>query len=56
MTLACGLATLDLFDGPLARALPGPRQGTLRVPAGPGLGVELAPGSLGEALLGEVGH
>ena len=56
VTLACGLATLDLFDGPLARALPGPRQGTLRVPAGPGLGVELAPGSLGEALLGEVGH
>jgi len=39
VTLACGLATLSMFDSPLARALPPPRAGTLKVPAGPGLGV-----------------
>ena len=38
--LACGLATLELFDSPIARALPAPRNGTLKVPPGPGLGVE----------------
>ncbi len=38
--LACGLATLGLFDSPLARALPAPVNGTLKVPAGPGLGVD----------------
>jgi L-alanine-DL-glutamate epimerase-like enolase superfamily enzyme len=41
LTLACGLATLELFDSPLARALPGPRAGTLKVPTGPGLGVSI---------------
>ena len=41
LQLACGLATLELFDSPLARALPAPRNGTLKVPAGPGLGVEV---------------
>src|ERR671915_56328 len=41
LTLACGLATLELFDSPLARALPAPRAGTLKVPAGPGLGVSI---------------
>jgi len=41
LTLACGLATLPLFDSPLARALPGPRAGTLKVPTGPGLGVSI---------------
>jgi o-succinylbenzoate synthase len=41
LTLACGLATLGLFDSPLARALPGPRAGTLSVPSGPGLGVSV---------------
>ena len=45
LTLACGLATLELFDSPLARALPAPRAGTLKVPAGPGLGVEAEPRS-----------
>jgi o-succinylbenzoate synthase len=38
--LACGLATLGLFDSPLARALPAPVNGTLKVPGGPGLGVD----------------
>ena len=41
LTLACGLATLSLFDSPLARALPAPRAGTLSVPTGPGLGVSI---------------
>ena len=41
ITLACGLATLSLFDSPLARALPAPRAGTLSVPPGPGLGVSI---------------
>jgi L-Ala-D/L-Glu epimerase len=41
LTLACGLATLPLFDSPLARALPAPRAGTLKVPTGPGLGVSI---------------
>ena len=41
LTLACGLATLELFDSPLARALPPPRAGTLAVPTGPGLGVSI---------------
>jgi L-Ala-D/L-Glu epimerase len=39
VSLACGLATLDLFDARIASALEAPRRGTLRVPAGPGLGV-----------------
>jgi L-Ala-D/L-Glu epimerase len=41
LTLACGLATLELFDSPLARAVPPPRAGTLSVPAGPGLGISI---------------
>ena len=41
LSLACGLATLGLFDAEVARALPAPRRGTLRVPPGPGLGVEI---------------
>jgi o-succinylbenzoate synthase len=41
LTLACGLATLPLFDSPLGRALPPPRAGTLSVPPGPGLGVSI---------------
>jgi L-Ala-D/L-Glu epimerase len=40
LPLACGLATLGLFDSPLARALPAPVNGTLKVPSGPGLGVD----------------
>jgi o-succinylbenzoate synthase len=41
LQLACGLATLELFDSPLARLLAAPRNGTLKVPSGPGLGVEV---------------
>ena len=52
LTLACGLATLDLFDSPLARVLPAPRAGTLAVPTGPGLGVEVASDELAAVTLG----
>jgi hypothetical protein len=41
VTLACGLATLELFEPPLSKALPAPRAGTLKVPTGPGLGVSI---------------
>jgi o-succinylbenzoate synthase len=41
VTLACGLATLELFEPPLSKALPAPRAGTLKVPTGPGLGVRV---------------
>jgi o-succinylbenzoate synthase len=51
--LACGLATLELFDSPLAELLPGPRGGLMPVPQGPGLGVEADEGLLSEALAEE---
>jgi len=49
--LPCGLATLELFDGPLARALPAPRGGVLAVPQGPGFGVEIEPEALDAAVV-----
>jgi o-succinylbenzoate synthase len=52
--LACGLATLDLFDARIARALPAPHRGTLKVPTGPGLGVALEPGALEEVVVEEL--
>jgi O-succinylbenzoate synthase len=42
LTLACGLATLDVFDSPIARALPAPQRGLMHVPVGPGLGVDVS--------------
>jgi o-succinylbenzoate synthase len=48
LSLACGLATLELFDARIARALPAPRRGTLAVPAGPGLGVQVDQAALDE--------
>jgi o-succinylbenzoate synthase len=54
VTAPCGLATLELFDAELARALPAPVGGLLQVPAGPGLGVELAPSALAEVLVEEL--
>lgn len=41
ITLACGLATLDLFDSPLSTALSKPSHGLMHVPAGPGLGIDI---------------
>jgi o-succinylbenzoate synthase len=55
LTLACGLATLDLFDSPVAAALPRPRGGTLKVPAGPGLGVSIAESDLAAVTVGALG-
>jgi L-Ala-D/L-Glu epimerase len=54
LSLACGLATLELFDAELARAIPPPRGGLLAVPPGPGLGVEPTGSALGEVLVEEV--
>ena len=54
VTLACGLATLQLFDAPLAGALALPRHGTLAVPAGPGLGVTPDPGALEDVVVAEL--
>ena len=51
VSLACGLATLELFEGPLGRALPAPDAGLMRVPEGPGLGVRLEPEALAEAVV-----
>jgi o-succinylbenzoate synthase len=51
--LACGLATLELFDSPLAELLPAPRGGLQPVPSGPGLGVEADEDLLSEALVEE---
>jgi L-Ala-D/L-Glu epimerase len=48
LSLSCGLATLNLFDARLARAIPAPRRGTLAVPGGPGLGVEVDQAALDE--------
>ena len=38
---ACGLATLPLLAGDIARGCPAPEAGALPPPDGPGLGVEL---------------
>ena len=54
MTLACGLATLELFDASLARALPAPVAGLMAVPEGPGLGVAVDESALSEVLVEEL--
>jgi L-Ala-D/L-Glu epimerase len=54
LSLACGLATLELFDAALARVLPGPLRGLLAVPQGPGLGVSVADDVLAEVLVEEL--
>jgi O-succinylbenzoate synthase len=54
VSLACGLATLELFDAAIARALPPPRSGTMRVPEGPGLGVRVSDSDLAEVLVEEL--
>jgi len=55
LRLACGLATLDLFDARIAAALPSPRRGTLKVPAGPGLGVTVDEEALAEVTVEVLG-
>ena len=54
VSLACGLATLELFDATLASALPAPRHGLLQVPQGPGLGVAIDDYALAEVLVEEL--
>ncbi|HEX8074098.1 MAG TPA: enolase C-terminal domain-like protein [Thermoleophilaceae bacterium] len=54
LSLACGLATLELFDAALARALPRPRAGLMAVPQGPGLGVSVDDAALAEVLVEEL--
>ena len=54
LSLACGLATLELFDASLARALPPPVQGLMAVPQGPGLGVAVDDGAIAEVLVEEI--
>ena len=56
MPLACGLATLDLFDAPDRQArCPPPANGLMAVPQGPGLGVEVSDDALAEVLVEEIG-
>jgi o-succinylbenzoate synthase len=52
--MACGLATLELFDASLARALPPPHDGLLDVPEGPGLGVAVDERAVAEVLVEEL--
>jgi o-succinylbenzoate synthase len=54
ISLACGLATLELFDAELAGALPRPRGGLQLVPQGPGLGVSVDDAALAEVLVEEI--
>ena len=54
LSLACGLATLELFDAALAEAIPPPADGLLRVPQGPGLGVVVDDAALAEVLVEEL--
>jgi L-alanine-DL-glutamate epimerase-like enolase superfamily enzyme len=51
LTLACGLATLDVFDSPIAKALPRPERGLMHVPEGPGLGVDVPEEALDAVLV-----
>ena len=53
--LACGLATLELFDATLALALPPPADGLLVVPQGPGLGLAIDDDAIREVLVEELG-
>jgi o-succinylbenzoate synthase len=54
ISLHCGLATLGLFDAAIAGALPSPKEGRLDVPAGPGLGVDVAQEMIDEVLVQEL--
>jgi len=54
VSLACGLATLELFDAELADALPRPSAGLLAVPQGPGLGVTVGAAALAQVVVEEL--
>jgi o-succinylbenzoate synthase len=54
ISLHCGLATLSLFAGAIASALPSPKGGRIEVPAGPGLGVDVPDEVLADVLVQEL--
>jgi L-Ala-D/L-Glu epimerase len=54
VSLACGLATLELFEARIARALPPSRDGLMTVPQGPGLGISVPEAALAEVLVEEL--
>jgi L-alanine-DL-glutamate epimerase-like enolase superfamily enzyme len=54
VSLHCGLATLGLFSGAIAGALPSPKGGRIEVPAGPGLGVDVSEDAIREVLVQEL--
>lgn len=54
LSLACGLATLELFDARIAKALRRPLAGVLEVPPGPGLGIEVDDEDLREVLVEQI--
>ena len=54
ISLHCGLATLGLFSGAIATALPSPKGGRIDVPAGPGLGVDVPEEVIREVLVQEL--
>jgi L-Ala-D/L-Glu epimerase len=54
LSLACGLATLELFDARIARVLPEARGGLMPVPQGPGLGVSVSESDLAEVTVDEL--
>ncbi len=51
LSLACGLATLGLFDAGLADAIPPPEAGLVQVPQGPGLGITVPEDEIAEVLV-----
>jgi o-succinylbenzoate synthase len=54
VSLHCGLATLGLFSGAIATALPSPRDGRMTVPAGPGWGVDVPDDAIADVLVQEL--
>ena len=52
--LHCGLATLELFEAEIGRALPAPQNGRMSVPQGPGLGLDVADEAINEVLVQEL--
>lgn len=54
ISLACGLATLELFEARLARSIPPPSQGLQAVPQGPGLGVAVDEAALEEVVVEDI--
>jgi len=54
VSLHCGLATLALFEGAIGSVLPAPNEGSMVVPTGPGLGVDVPEETIAEVLVQEL--